>query len=179
VYVTDSGNQTIRAITPAGAVSTVAGKAGEAGSADGSGMAARFSAPAGIAVDASGNAYVADFANGTIRRITPSGVVSTLAGSAGTAGSADGTGSAASFLFPSCVALDGSGSLYVADFGNDTIRKLTPGGRVSTLVGTAGTALASTGPLPATLYRPACVAVAAKTGALLITVPNAVLEATF
>ena len=138
VYVADSGNYTIRKITPAGVVSTLAGLAGSSGSADGTGSAARFYYPTGVAVDGSGNVYVADTGNYTIRKITPAGVVSTLAGLAGSTGSADGTGSAARFYYPYGVAVDGSGNVYVADTGNYTIRKITPAGVVSTLAGTAG-----------------------------------------
>ena len=138
VYVADTGNNTIRKITPAGVVSTLAGMAGSSGSADGTGSAARFYYPFGVAVDGSGNVYVADTYNNTIRKITPAGVVSTLAGTAGSSGSADGTGSAAQFYYPCGVAVDGSGNVYVADTDNYTIRKITPAGVVSTLAGLAG-----------------------------------------
>src|SRR5207245_2356847 len=123
VYVADQANFTIRKITPSGVVTTLAGLAGSRGSADGTGSAARFSDPYGVAVDGSGNVYVADTSNYTVRKITPSGVVTTLAGLAGSSGSADGTGSAARFYQPTGVAVDASGSVYVADYGNDTIRK--------------------------------------------------------
>ena len=139
VYVADSGNNTIRKITPAGVVSTLAGLAGTPGSADGTGSAARFCYPYGVAVDGSGNVYVADSMNYTIRKITPAGVVSTLAGWPGSSGSTDGTGSAARFDYPTGVAVDGSGNVYVADTDNYTIRKITPAGVVSTLAGLAGT----------------------------------------
>ena len=136
VYVADNGNNKIRKITPAGVVSTLAG-IGLTGSSDGTGSAARFNGPIGVAVDGSGNVYVADYGNHTIRKITPAGVVSTLAGSAGQFGSSDGTGSAARFSNPTGVAVDGSGNVYVADIGNNTIRKITPAGVVSTIGGTA------------------------------------------
>jgi streptogramin lyase len=138
VYVADSQNHTIRTITPAGVVTTLAGTAGSSGSADGTGSAARFDYPEGVAVDGSGNVYVADYNNHTIRKITPAGVVTTLAGTAGARGSADGTGNAARFTFPKGVAVDGSGNVYVADGGNNAIRKITPAGVVTTLAGTAG-----------------------------------------
>jgi sugar lactone lactonase YvrE len=138
VYVADSGNYTIRKITSAGTVSTFAGLAGSSGSADGTGSAARFFQPAGVAVDSAGNVYVADSGNHTIRKINSCGVVSTLAGLAGSSGSADGTGSAASFSFPAGMAVDSAGNIYVADSGNSTIRKITPAGVVSTLAGLAG-----------------------------------------
>ena len=138
VYVADTENNTIRRITPSGVVSTFAGLAGSRGSADGAGNIARFAGPSGVAVDSAGNVYVADRENHTIRKITPSGVVSTLAGLAGSFGSNDGTGSAARFSFPTGVAVDSAGNVYVADYGNDTIRKITPSAVVSTLAGLAG-----------------------------------------
>jgi len=140
VYVADSGNNTIRKITPLGVVSTLAGTAGSYGSADATGPIASFKMPSSVATDAAGNVYVADTTNSTIRKITPLGVVSTLAGTPGVLGSADGQGSAASFRNPYGVAADSAGNVYVADTGNNTIRKITPGGLVSTLAGTAGTA---------------------------------------
>jgi sugar lactone lactonase YvrE len=139
VYVADSHNNTIRKITPTGVVTTLAGKAGSSGSADGTGSAARFFQPAGIAVDAGGNVYVADNAS-TIRKITPARVVTTLAGSAGLTGSTDDTGANARFAYPRGLAVDGGGTVYVADDGNNTIRKISPGGVVTTLAGVAGSA---------------------------------------
>ena len=139
VYVADMNNNTIRKITPAGAVSTLAGSAtGDPGNSDGTGSAARFSGPVGVACDADGNVYVADMNNNTIRKITPAGAVSTLAGSAtGDPGNSDGTGSAARFSGPVGVACDADGNVYVADMNNNTIRKITPAGAVSTLAGSA------------------------------------------
>src|SRR5437660_2528365 len=138
VYVADTTNRTIRKITPAGAVSTLAGSPGVAGIADGSGAAASFGWPTGVATDSAGNVYVADFLYNTIRKITPEGVVSTLAGKPAATGSADGTGAAARFNGPGGVATDSAGNVYVADTDNSTIRKITPAGVVSTLAGTAG-----------------------------------------
>ena len=136
VYVVDEGNNTIRTITPAGVVTTLAGTAGQSGSTDATGAAARFSFPWGIACDSGGTLYVTDYSNDTIRKITPAGVVTTLAGTAGQVGSADGTGAAAQFWGPLCVAFDPSGTLYVTDSGNNTIRKVTAAGVVTTLSGT-------------------------------------------
>src|SRR5207237_381812 len=126
VYVADAYNNTIRKITPAGVVTTLAGLAGSTGSADGTGSAARFSAPWGVATDSSGNVYVADTYNHTIRKITPAGVVTTLAGLARTLGRHDGPPISARFYYPEGVATDSSGNVYVADQGNSTIRKITP-----------------------------------------------------
>ncbi|MGA2866576.1 MAG: SBBP repeat-containing protein [Verrucomicrobiota bacterium] len=138
VYVADTSNHTIRKVTPAGVVTTLAGQAGGSGSADGTGSAARFNWLSGVAADSAGNVYVADYGNNTIRKVTPGGVVTTLAGLAGSSGSADGTGSAARFYAPWGVAVDSAGNVYVADYGNYTIRKVTPGGVVTTLAGLAG-----------------------------------------
>ena len=138
IYVADSENYTIRKMTPAGVVTTLAGLAGNKGSADGTGSAARFFAPEGVAVDSAGVIYVADFENHTIRKVTPAGVVTTLAGLAGNRGSADGTGSAARFGRPFGVAVDSAGNVYVAESDNNTIRKVTPAGMATTLAGLAG-----------------------------------------
>jgi DNA-binding beta-propeller fold protein YncE len=148
LYVADFANNTIRKVASDGTVSTLAGSPGEAGSADGAGPAARFDGPIGVAADVSGNLYVADFASNTIRKVTPDGTVSTLAGSPGEAGSADGQGSVARFNAPNAVAVDLSGNVYVADSFNNTIRKVTPDGTVSTLAGAPGEAGSADGPGP-------------------------------
>ena len=152
VYVADSGNNTIRKITPGGDVSTLAGTPGVSGTANGTGGAARFSSPRGIAVDASGNVYVADCGNNTIRKITSGGNVSTLAGAPGVSGTANGTGGAARFSAPQSVAVDASGNVYVADCGNHTIRKITSSGDVSTLAGAPGASGAANGTAPAARF---------------------------
>ena len=135
VYVSDSRNNRICKISPSGEVTTLAGGY-RSGFLDGPGNSARFNNPGGLAVDGSGNVYVADISNHLIRKITPEGVVSTLAGDA-TAGFADGTGTAAKFYFPMGVAVDGNGNIYVADMSNNRIRKITPAGEVMTIAGKA------------------------------------------
>lgn len=134
-YVADARNWTVRKVTPAGLVSTLAGLAGASGGEDGIGSAARFTGPEGVAVDAGGNVFVTDIQGHTLRRITPEGVVTTLAGSPGLSGSEDGAGSQARFSSPTGVAVDGAGNAYVADSGNDVIRRVTPQGVVTTLRG--------------------------------------------
>jgi len=137
LFVVDSGNHTIRKITPAGVVSTIAGT-GAAGSANGTGTAASFNGPNGIAIDATGNLFVADTGNHTIRKITPAGVVTTVAGSVGVSGSTDATGTAAKFNTPFGITVNSAGILFVADTYNNTIRKIDTAGVVTTISGTAG-----------------------------------------
>lgn len=137
VYVSDSLFNTVRKITSAGVVTTFAGTAGTSGSADGTGTAATFNIPTGMARDGAGNLYLADSGNSVIRQISTAGVVSTLAGTALNVGSADGTGAAASFNHPTAVAADSSGNVYVGDYGNCTIRKIS-GGAVTTIAGSVG-----------------------------------------
>jgi sugar lactone lactonase YvrE len=138
LYVGDQSNNVIRKITPAGVVTTFAGS-GTAGTANGTGVAAQFSSPAGVAVDSSNNVYVADYGNHMIRKITPAGVVTTVAG--GTRGYLDATGTSAQFNFPNQLTVDSAGNLFVADTYNNMIRKITPAGVVTTFAGdgTAGT----------------------------------------
>jgi hypothetical protein len=148
LYVADTGNNTIRKIAVAtGAVTTIAGAAGQFGSADGTGTAARFSGPTAIISDGAGSLYVADTANSTIRKVAlATGAVTTLAG-AGSPGSADGTGAAARFSYPYGIAGDGAGNLYVADTGNSTIRKIDLTTRtVTTFAGKVGVADSVDGP---------------------------------
>lgn len=137
LYVADTFDSTIRKITPDGTITILAGNSRQSGSADGAGSAARFSWPRGVAVDSAGNVYVADTDNFTIRKITPDGAVTTLAGSSGNSGANDGVGSAARFGHPFGVAADSAGNVYVADW-NMTIRKITSDGTVTTLAGSAG-----------------------------------------
>ncbi len=134
LFVADSGNYTIRKITPAGVVSTFAGLAGTRGDTDGTGTAARLYDPQNLAIDSADNIYVPDGAGNVVRKITPAGVVTTLAGS-GATGSADGTGLAAQFNNPTGIAVDPRGIVYVADNGNNTVRRIAPGGVVTTLAG--------------------------------------------
>jgi len=139
LYLTDTGSDTIRRITSAGLVSTVAGSPGQEGSTDATGAAARFIAPGGITVDGSGNLYVADTYASTIRRISPSAAVATIAGTAAPQGLwADGAAHAARFFSPWGLVLDASGNAYLTDQLNHAVRKLTSSGQVSTLAGQPG-----------------------------------------
>jgi streptogramin lyase len=138
LYFADQFSHTIRKIAPGGVVTTLAGAGGSAGYLDATGPMARFNQPTGVATDATGNVYVVDYANHVIRKITPTGDVTTLAGTAGQPGSADGTGAAARFRNPQGMTADAAGNLYVTDTGNSIVRKITPAGAVTTVVGVAG-----------------------------------------
>lgn len=134
VYIADAGESNrIRKLTPEGLLSTFAGGAVE-GFADGQGAAASFNTPSSLAIDLRGNIYVADTGNNAIRRITPEGLVTTLAGD-GTNGHRDGPGQTAQFNSPVGVAVDALGNVYVADTYNDCVRQINAGGLVTTLTG--------------------------------------------
>jgi sugar lactone lactonase YvrE len=174
VYVADTGNNTIRKITAQGTVTTLAGVTGTAGYSDGAAGSALFNAPSALAVDASGNVYVADFGNSVIRKISGS-TVSTVAGQAHVGGYLDGPKSAALFNTPSGVAVDSAGNVYVADClvpalntnatGNDLIRKISPAGVVSTLAGQAGNEGSANGTgAAASFYSVQAVALNSSTG---------------
>jgi len=162
LYVADTANHTIREVTPVGTnwvVTTLAGLAGSAGTNDGTGNAARFNGPGGVAVDTKGNVYVADTANHTIRKVTPTGtnwVVTTLAGLGGSAGSANGTGSAARFHTPYGITVDTQGNIYVTEIGNATIRNVTSAGVVNTWAGLAGSRGTNDGTASAARFQMPC-----------------------
>lgn len=157
LYVADGGDSnTIRKIGLDGVSTTLAGS-GE-GYADGTGSAAAFNTPSGLAIDAAGNLYVADTGNHAIRKITPAGVVSTLAGGSA-AGDRDGPGAVAQFNGPLGVAVDAAGVVYVADTYNDRIRRIAVDGTVTTLAGGARAGKADGPALQALFHTPASVAV--------------------
>jgi sugar lactone lactonase YvrE len=137
LYVGDSFNGRICKITPAGLVSTFAGGGGT-GYKDGPASSALFNSILDICIDINGNLYVAEGSDNIIRKITPTGIVSTLAGfpSVGGGGYVDGVGTSALFNFPTGVAVDLQGNVYVSDYGNYRIRKVTPAGVVTTVAGT-------------------------------------------
>jgi sugar lactone lactonase YvrE len=146
VFISEYDNQLIRKITPAGNISVFAGS-GSAGATNGMGTAASFNHPAGLATDASGNLWVADMGNNLIRKITPSGLVSTYAGS-GSAGQADGLGAAASFNAPAAIAVGAGNTLYVADYQSWRVRKITPAPRIRPTATTATLTAAAVGVRP-------------------------------
>ena len=152
LLVSDSGNDTIRKITSAGVVSTFAGVAGQDGFTNGAAGSAQFSSPLGIAVAPNGTVYVADSRNHCIRAIA-GGVVTTFAGSPRVWGSADGIGTNAQFNGPVGLALDSHTNLFVSDANNDTIRKITPGGVVTTFAGVAGADGSADGDLSSARFR--------------------------
>lgn len=133
LYVSDMYNNRILKITQAGVITTLAG--GTPGNKDGQGTDAKFAWPKGLTIDASGNIFVADYNNNRIRKITPSGMVTTVAGKGIGGGFLDGDTSVAQFNFPTDVAIDVSGNLYVTDEHNYRVRKITPAGVVSTFAG--------------------------------------------
>jgi sugar lactone lactonase YvrE len=138
VFVADRGNHLIRKISQNGIVTTLAGSPGKYGRVDGTGEGARFWYPVGIAVDASGNVYVADSSGQAVRKVTPAGAVSTLAGTPETEGRKLGFGSVDHFHNPLGIALDRDGNVFVADSNNFVIRKVTPDGSVTTVAGQPG-----------------------------------------
>jgi len=146
LLVVDSDNYTIRKIAPDGTTTTLAGAVGQFGTEDGAASAARFGqGMGGLAMDAAGNIYVAEWFSCTIRKITAEGVVTTLAGSPGQRGDVDGIGASARFSYPADVAVNGEGDVYVADWGNSKIRKITKTGLVTTLAGSVAGSKDGTG----------------------------------
>ncbi|OAI58132.1 hypothetical protein AYO49_01360 [Verrucomicrobiaceae bacterium SCGC AG-212-N21] len=137
LYVTDFVNSTIRMITKDGAVSTLAGS-GEYGTADGTGSEATFFWPSGIVAGPSGTIFVSDYQNHTIRAISVTGEVSTVFGEAGKSGFVNGRGRAARFAGPEGMATDGRENIFVADYGNCSIRVIDSTGEVRTVAGAPG-----------------------------------------
>jgi hypothetical protein len=158
VFVVDDDFCTVRKITPAGVVSTLAGTPGNCVNKDGVGTAAGFAFPEDVATDSAGNVYVAD---GSIRVITPTGVVSTLAGSLNrsSAGVADGPVATATFGSPMALTVDSAGNIYIADWWNNTVHKISSAGIVSTVAGVVGQTGFQPGAGPGVIAFPTGVAV--------------------
>ncbi len=159
IYISDVGNEVIRKITPAGVVTTYAGT-GTPGSTNGIGTSAAFYHPVQLCVDNAGNMYVADEKdNNMIRKIVLStGVVTTLAGQT-TAGFTNATGTSAQFNLPCGVAVDGAGNVYVADYNNNVIRKITSAGVVTTFAGSGSVGSANGTGTAATFNHPYSLAI--------------------
>lgn len=139
LYIADTGNATIRRMSPEGLVTTYAGAAGEVGSTNGNRLLARFNQPCGLSFDTAGNLYVVDRGNHTIRKITKAGLVSTLAGKSGVPGHKDATGVSALFRSPHGIVYEPVlKALFVTDTQNFVIRKITLTGKVSTHAGSPG-----------------------------------------
>lgn len=152
IYIADTNNHRIRKITPAGVVTTYAGN-GQTAFADGTGTAATFQGPTDVAIDTAGNLFVIDSDHCLVRKIDTNRVVTTIAGS-GVAGFADGTGTSASFKYPSGITVDSAGIIYVADTDNHRIRRIDANGVVTTLAGNGGTAFTNGIGTAATFNRP-------------------------
>ncbi len=152
IYVADHLTHIIRKIDPAGNVSILAGAPYLTGNTNGVGLAATFNRPYGLTLDNAGNIIVADEWNHLIRRVTPTGVVTTIAGN-GIIGSSDGVGANVSFNYPWDIAVDNNGDMFIADGYNDVIRKIDPNGNVTTYVGTAGNSGATDGTGPAATFN--------------------------
>lgn len=137
LYIADSGNQRIRKVSSAGIITTVAGSGGYGYGGDG-GLAtnAQLSYPSGVAVDAAGNLYIADSNNARVRKVSPSGTITTVAGNGTPGYSGDGgPATSAQLNLPQDVAIDASGNLYIADSFNNRVRKVSPGGVITTVAG--------------------------------------------
>ncbi len=137
LYIADTQNNRVRKVDTSGTITTVAGNGSAVFSGDGgAAVAAGLDYPAGVALDAAGNLYIADEYNNRIRKVDTSGVITTIAGN-GTVGAAGDSGPATSaqLYYPTAIALDGSGNLYIADNQNNRVRKVNSSGTITTVAG--------------------------------------------
>ncbi|MFZ6655710.1 NHL repeat-containing protein [Undibacterium sp. TJN19] len=174
LYVSDAAdNNLIRKISVDGQVSTVAGSS--EGFADGQGTLAAFNSPSGMAIDSAGNLLVADTGNHAIRKISPAGLVSTLAGN-GKPGARDGAAAKAQFNGPIGIAVDKTGNVFVADTYNDSIRKISPDGQVTTIAGGSQAGYQDGAALSALFDTPTGIAIDTKGDLLIADSKNDVLR---
>jgi sugar lactone lactonase YvrE len=163
LFIADQGNNRVRKVTPNGIITTVAGNGTQDFGGDGGpATSAQLFWPSGVAVDTAGNLFIADYGNQRVRKVTPGGVISTVAGIGSYGFSGDGRAATAAQLYnPSGVALDSAGNLFIADYGGNRVRKVTPGGVISTVAGIGSYGFSGDGgwATAAQLYNPSGVAV--------------------
>jgi DNA-binding beta-propeller fold protein YncE len=177
VLVADAYNNTLRRISPKGRVRTIGGQPGVNDHRDGALKQALFNTPVGIAAAPDGTLFVSEYFNQDVRKITPQGMVSTLAGNPDKRGDADGRGTAALFRKPQQLCLDTQGNIILADGGNHKVRRITPAGEVTTLAGQGQLDKVELGNLPGALITPYGVA-PGPLGSVLVSSGEAVLRIT-
>ncbi len=177
VLVADAYNNTLRRVSPEGRVRTIGGKPGVNGHRDGWLRQALFNTPVGLAVAPDGTIYVSEYFNQDVRKISPQGLVSTLAGQPTRRGDTDGRGAAALLRKPQQLCLDAQGNILLADGGNHKVRRITPDGEVTTLAGQGQLDKVELGPLPGALITPYGVAPGPQ-GSVLVSSGEAVLRIT-
>lgn len=168
MYIGENDVTLVRKRTPDGTFSIYAGAFKEKGNLDGPAADARFIRPRGLAIDLAGNIFVCDEASHIIRKITPDGQVTTIAGLAGESGHQNGTGSEARFDAPRGLATDLAGNVYVMDTNNNAVRKITPAGVVTTFAGKAGEAGFADGPAATARFNGLRAGIVDPTGNLIV-----------
>jgi hypothetical protein len=176
LYTPDANAGSIRVLKPDGSVDTFVGGTNTGQVLDGTGRGARLTSPHAITIDAEDNLYFAD-AGYVIRKASPSGVVTTIAGMLNQYGYRDGPGKQAWFSTVKAMAVDPSGNLFIGDDANDVIRKVTPSGIVSTVAGVPGVRGMRAGPLPGSIFSPSAMTVTAA-GDLLVSSGSGIAQIT-